>query len=152
MPFVLSILCVVVFILYPTISSDIINWDLIGLEITSYILIILIVIFSITIFPDTMKVVKKDLLKLNSIVVNEDLTVSRAYNFIDMEHSSYSDLMIRLPKGTKFLDDFIETEIIKHGLKKEDANLIEQDLKQNCNLEEYNYVELKKILMLNSVS
>ena len=100
----------------------------------------------ITLSPDILFKTKKDILKLNRIVVSKDLVVSRAYNFIDMEHSTYEYLNIRLPKDTKFLEDFIETEILKHDLNKEDIAIVEQDLKQNCNLKEYNYLDLKKIV------
>lgn len=111
-----------------------------------YFVLVSSAFLSITLFPDILFKTKKDILKLNRIVVSKDLAVSRAYNFIDMEHSTYEYLNIRLPKDTKFLEDFIETEILKHDLNKEDIEIVEQDLKQNCNLKEYNYLDLKKII------
>lgn len=114
--------------------------------IPSYLVLVCFLFLTITLFPDNLSNTDKNLFKLNRIVVDEDLTVSRAYNFIDMEQSDYSNLMIHLPKGTKFMSDFIETEIVKHGLKKEDTDLIEQELIQSCKLKEYSYLELKNII------
>lgn len=114
--------------------------------IITYFMVVCFLFLTITLFPDRLSKTDKNIFKLNHIVVNEDLTVSRAYNFIDMEQSDHINLMIHLPKGTKLMEDFIETEIVKHGLKKEDEDLIKHDLIQNCKFEEYSYLELKSII------
>lgn len=117
--------------------------------LASILIILSIAVFGLAVMvlpPGKSKQAKTNVMQLNDIVVHDDLTVSRAYNYIDMARSSYHRVLVHLPENSYFLEDFIDTQLGKHGLYMSDSKYIRDDLIESCQYQAYDYSTLKQIL------